>query len=74
MFKLSRHFDNCPILACGQQNDLLMQLDEQNVKYRVNSLTFAMETNTLQRYLKIQLTERTLIACSLAGKNMGPGE
>ncbi len=42
----------------------------QNVKPIVDSLMFAMEIPTLQTYLGIKLIERTIIACSLAGKNM----
>ncbi len=45
-------------------------MDDQNVKSGMDSLMFAIESHTLQTYLGIQLMEMTLIACSLADKNM----
>ncbi len=45
-------------------------MDDQNVEPGVDSLMFVMENHTLLTYLRIKLIERTLVAHSLACKNM----
>ncbi len=46
-----------------------MQLNDQDVKLSVDSLTFAMEIHIFQTYLGIKLIR----AHSLSAKNGGPG-
>ncbi len=50
-------------LTCGQELDLLIQLDDQIVKPGVDSL---MKIHTLQTYCGIKFIKRPLIALSLA--------
>ncbi len=45
-------------------------MDDTNIKPGVDSLMFAIESHTLQTFGGIKLIERTLIAHSLAGKNI----
>lgn len=67
---------NCPAiwmtasLACRQEIDIFMQLDDENLKPSVYYLMFVTEIHTLHTYFGIKLIERILIAHNIAAKNM----